>query len=201
MLHGLEHAGYAYELTLWPSGSGRRPLEVLATRRLFAALTRDPRRTRELRAWLAAQSSGRLVSRMTDAQIVGQLVARVAARRLYVYAEPVRRPSFAFEVSEPPEEVLGPLPVQETLEPAVERIDTPGQVAALLHAALEGLPFCEECEKAQLDEAVAAEPYADVDVPAQAAVMREAAAAGVPFCAECAKAKAAPDAGASPTGA
>lgn len=205
MVHELEHGGYAYTLT--PSARpSAAPLELRATRRLFDALRGDARRMRELRALLGGQSSGRLVSRMTDDHVVRQLASRVAARRLFVYAEPVRRHAYAFDLPEEQEQVLGPLPVAETQEPADERVDTPAQVAALLHAAREGLPFCEECEKAkrQLAQAAAStpprDPYADTDVAAQAAAMRQAATNGTPFCEECEKAKKAQASGAATAG-
>jgi hypothetical protein len=190
-----EQVGRSFELASRPlPGKEALSVDLHGAKRLFASTVRDGMGIRHLRAQLAM--AGGLVSRMTDAEVIEHLATRVAMRRLYLYAEPVRR--LVTRVEEPAAEVeaLGPLPESQVEEPADDSIDAPAQVAALKEAARDGTPFCEECEKARLREEAAAaaartataDPFAATDVAAQAEAMRAAAAAGVPFCEECAKA-------------
>jgi hypothetical protein len=188
-----EHAGSAYEVTSAPrSGSARSlRLDLLAARRLLAPLG-GAARIRPLRALLAARWTGAAVSRMTDAEVIDDLVMRVATSRLHVYAEPVRRFSYRFDETAEVHEALEPLSAREVEEPPDDRIDAVAQALALRQAAQDGLAFCEECEKAQAefeDLPPEPEPFASTDVAAQADALRQAAVDGVPFCEECERAR------------
>ncbi len=80
--------------------------------------------------------------------------------------------------------------VEEPLPPV--STDMRLQAEALKHAAKDGKPFCEECEKAnQQAKEKEVEDAALLDKAAQAATLRHAAASGIPFCEECARATAA----------
>jgi hypothetical protein len=186
-----DHADRTLRLTPRPDPE-RAPLwlDRHAARRLLAESMRDATRVRTLRSFLA--TCGRAVSRMTDVEVIEDLAARIAMRRVYVYAEVIERVTHGvFE--EAKEEALGPLSVQGIEEEADERIDVAAQVAAMCEAAEKARPFCEECEKAKQVAAVGAvtatDSYAETDVEKQAAAMRQAAAVGLPLCEECERAR------------
>src|ERR1700733_12679293 len=102
----IEHLGRIYEVTASPLASasrirlhdiaGRGPLRVAA-------------RVRELRALLAVRGSGAFVSRMTDAEVIEHVAARVGTARLQVVAESVRRTQYWSQEVEPLTEALAPL--------------------------------------------------------------------------------------------
>lgn len=81
-----------------------------------------------------------------------------------------------WETVQPP-----PKEAEKTEEPAKPEPEPPttpeilAQVVALLSAAKEGKPFCEECEKAKSE--------------IQVVTLRKASESGAPFCEECEKAK------------
>jgi hypothetical protein len=193
-----EHVGALYEVSPQRRANDAPVrLDFQAARRLLAHPMGDSRLVRGFRELLAAGRADGGVSRMTDVEVLEALASRIAMRQLHVYTRQRVRRRFAIEV-EVVDEVLEPLAQAPADEPAEEHVDVPAQVAVMLQAAHEGVPFCEECEKARLEEdaasatapaSVVAPAYAGVDVPAQAAVMREAAAAGSPFCEECEKAR------------
>lgn len=106
--------------------------------------------------------------------------------------------------------VSGPVKDDPLLAPTFSpKFDPVAQAAVLTNAAVDGVPFCEECAKAAakappppppVEEKVpvtagpvpedhTAPPTLDqkVDAVAQAAVLTEAATDGTPFCEECAK--------------
>jgi hypothetical protein len=195
MVIAFEHGRNEYALTFAPRrGAQSLRLDVDAARRLLTSPAARSTRMRELRSLLTARSASSAVSRMTDAEVVDLLAANIASRRLLVYAEVVRRETRGYRAEEKLDEVLGPMAVEQAEEPAAEHLDVPEQVAVMQAAARDGVPFCEECEKARLEEEAAAaapqpNPYAGTDVAAQSAVMSEAAATGAPFCEECEKAR------------
>jgi hypothetical protein len=193
-----------YELSFSPRvRQASLRLDVHAAKRLLAARIGHGERMRELRSLLATRSAAGAISSMTDTEVVDHLATRIAARRLHVYVETLRRRDYGFDPGTETEDALGPLSLAKVEEPADERIDAVAQAVAMRQAAAEGLPFCEECEKARLAELASSkaeatpDPYADTDVAAQAAVMQQAAADGAPFCEECERARAAE--AASPT--
>jgi hypothetical protein len=104
-------------------------------------------------------------------------------------AEPVIRHVIAVE----PELALqghAALEDREVVEPPAEP-DTAAIAEAMKQAALHGVPFCEECMRARLRKAKAAQPKPaeDVDAKAMAEAMKEAARQGVPFCEQCTRAR------------
>ncbi|HEY8086266.1 MAG TPA: hypothetical protein VIF09_00425 [Polyangiaceae bacterium] len=209
MLPSFEHVGQAYELTLQARAKGAPlRLDFDSARRLLAAPMSHATGMRRLREALSARASGSAVSRMTDAEVVHTLAHGIASRRIHLYATPVRRLLVVPRAEAPVEEALGPVREAQEEEAVDDAVDVPAQVEVLLLAAKDGVPFCEECEKARLAElaeqealaeqgapddvpapAPAPAPYDAVDVPAQVAALTQASAAGVPFCAECEKAR------------
>jgi hypothetical protein len=179
-------------------------LDVHAAKRLLGAQMKHATRMRELRSLLGTRSPGDVISRMTDVQVVDHLATRIAARQLHVYTDVSRPVSYVSRPTEQAEEALGPMSATVVEEPVDDNVDVAAQAAALLQAARDGTPFCEECEKARLAELAAAkvppDPYVDTDVAAQAAALQQAAADGVPFCEECERARAAEDSGAPAEG-
>jgi hypothetical protein len=169
-----------------------------ALRFLRGVVAGDPAGLRALRRTLAALPA------QSDSDVLEALAAALASSRLRVYARPRVRPVFARRdpIEAPVEPVFDPPPVApvsveapppelppEFLEPAT-------QAQALREAAADGVPFCEECEKARRAQpsappplAAESEEVARVDAAAQAQALREAARAGLPFCEECEKAR------------
>jgi len=197
-----------YELSFSPRARQTSVrLDVHGARRLLAARIGHAGRMRELRSLLAMRSSAGAISAMTDIEVVDHLATRIAARSLHVYVDALRRRDGGFVPGEETEDALGPLSLAKVEEPVDERIDAVAQAAAMRQAAAEGLPFCEECEKARQAELAASQadatpdPYADTDVAAQAAVMQQAATDGAPFCEECERARAAEASGTGAEGA
>ena len=185
-----------YELSFSPRARHTSlRLDLHGARRLLAARIGHAGRMRELRSLLATRSPAGALSAMTDAEVVDHLATRIAARSLHVYVEALRRRDGGFTPDEETEDALGPLSLAKVEEPADERIDAVAQATAMRQAAAEGLPFCEECEKARQAELAVSQaaplpdPYVGVDVAAQAAAMQQAAVDGVPFCEECEKAR------------
>jgi hypothetical protein len=189
----LQDFGRTYELTFWPRPRATRlRLDLSEARRLLVRAMGDAVGMRELRRMLATRSSGAAVPRLSDAEVIEQLAARIAKGVLRAYAEPVVARTYGAE-EKGADEALAPWSVQEPDEaPVDDRLDVEAQVAAMKNAARKGVPFCEECEKARLAAAAAKpapDPYAGTDVAAQAAVLKEAAQGGAPFCEECEKAR------------
>lgn len=135
--------------------------------------------------------------RFDDDSVLHTLAAHIASSELLVHAtdEPLVRYHFPEPVEEAapaPIEVAAVAPEPEPPPPVTpaEFEDVEAQVAALRQAAEEGMPFCEECQKAR--EQAALEPsadFADTNEEAQVAALVAAAEEGVPFCEECEKAK------------
>jgi hypothetical protein len=197
-----EHVGRRYELAFAP----RPTTESLrfdrhTARRLLRVAMGDRAAMRRLRSLLAARVPFERVSRLTDAEVIEELAARVGMHDLHVYAEPIPRPQVVLEHVAEVDDALAPLSLRETEEPVDDRIDAEAQAAVMRDAAKDGVPFCEECEKARPAQArpPEVEPFASTDVATQADAMRAAAAAGVPFCEECERARKA-GAAASPAG-
>lgn len=66
-------------------------------------------------------------------------------------------------------------------------LDQDAQALVLLRAALQGVPFCEECERLKKERAL--DRFELAQQEAQAAVLKAAAEEGLPFCEECERAK------------
>jgi hypothetical protein len=155
-----ERCGRVYELA-----SSRRPedtraplhLDLEVATRLLTARMGDAGRMRDFRELLAAVWVGAGgVSRMTDGEVVKSLATGIAMRRLRVFVAPVRRRASAAVVAPAEqafEDALGPASVPAVEQPldidGIDRIDVAAQGVALRRAAVDGVPFCEECEKAR----------------------------------------------------
>ncbi|HEX3344806.1 MAG TPA: hypothetical protein VHS09_09555 [Polyangiaceae bacterium] len=191
MQPGFERFGHVYRLTFSTTRGARSlRLDFHAAKRLLAVPRPDAARMRALRSLLATRGPAGVVSKMTDADVIDHLAARIASRGLHVYTDEVRRESYRGTAPEADDDALAPLSLREVDEPVDDKLDVPAQVAVMKDAARDGVPFCEECEKARLaSEAAAPEPFAGTDTAAQAAAMRSAAEDGLPFCEECEKAR------------
>jgi hypothetical protein len=78
-------------------------------------------------------------------------------------------------------------PVAPVEEPLRDDLDQVAMAEVLREAAKEGVPFCEECEKAKRKRQPPPDDVARLDQAEQAATLTRAAQMGTPFCEECAR--------------
>ena len=136
--------------------------------------TGRPDVVRQLRAILGQESFS--VGRLADHEVVDQCAARLAQRRLCVVLAEAAVASThqatgiarrdVVRAAPPPSRPAAPRPAagrpQAVAQPPAQadplaRIDHDAQAAVLVRAARDGVPFCEECEKAGRQPAEVAE--------------------------------------------
>jgi hypothetical protein len=147
-----------------PQGLGERlRLDPDAARSLLGGSLGDREPRGELRRLLGARLSCEVVSRMSDGEVIDQIARRIGAGELRVYGMRALRRGYSFKAPDAVDEAVGPDEVgqeelvvasidaeaaPEELEPTVD-VDAAAQAATLRSAAQDGVPFCEECEKAK----------------------------------------------------
>jgi hypothetical protein len=216
-------AGSAPVVAFWwwehPTAGRRLAFATRAeARACLARLGTRPEDVRCLRHMLAYRLAAP-VSRLDDFEVLDQLAHLLAAGQLRLAALPRENLAARDGAAEqkpalPPPNAArraAPEEVQRPVEPPTfsDALDAELLAAAMKEAARQGVPFCEECEKAKLAnerrqaaEAAASKPAAPpappvgeamfseaVDAELLATAMKEAARQGVPFCEECEKAK------------
>jgi len=167
----------------------------------------------QLRWYAAGLHEGTDWWRLDDAQVKDQLAAALDEGRLRTgqgakvelrpldQLQPVPLPALPAPASSP-RAAPAPAPAAPVETTFAPNLDVAAQVAVLLQAARDGVPFCEECERAKRERAappsapaalaeapMTRNPEVDAQVAAQVAVLLQAAQDGAPFCEECERAR------------